>query len=114
MGREPNDINSESCFRLAPVPDIGLKTDDMAFPLRVYVLKCRNGTYYVGILSKSKVQGRINDQFEASQAKGSSHFCEVNAPVSVLCVLPAKDASVEAAMFFATQGALGITNFKKL
>ena len=113
MAKKPADISASTCFRVAPVPDFGLE-EDVSFPLRVYVLKCQNGAWYTGITPKAKVQERIREQFLHSQALGSSHFCEANPPVSVVCVWPAKNRCVEAAVFFAMMEALGTTDFKKL
>ena len=113
MAQQPEQINVSSCFRTAPVPDLGL-SPDLSSPYRVYVLRCQGGKFYVGLAPKTKVRARIGEQFAGKQEDGAAHFCAENKPVSVVCVWPAKDRSVEAGMFFGMLGALGISDFRKL
>jgi len=113
MARQPRDIDPSSCFRARPVPETGLK-EDLSYPLRVYVLRCKGGKYYIGIHPKDKIRQRIEEQFAAKQKAGSSQFCEANPPKAVVCVWPAIDHAVEAAMFFAMVEALDCTDFGTL
>ena len=111
--REPHEIDASSCFRYAPVPDLGLK-EDLDLPLRLHILKCSGGCIYIGISPKHKVGQRIMDQFEADVAHGSSHFCATNAPTSVLCVWSAEHAAAEGYAYLAMLEATNTRDFKKL
>ena len=105
-------ITSRTTHRDARVPDIGLKLD-LSYPLRVYVLLCKNATYYVGIAPCSDIGDRVRKQF----AGEGSHYCRINVPREVLCIWPAADDCIEAAMYFAMQKRLfncGSPNFAKL
>ena len=113
MARRPEEINASSCFHASPAPDLGL-SPDLSFPYRVYVLRCKGCKYYVGIASKMKIRERIGAQFTARREDGAAHFCTENPPSAVVCVWPAKDRSVEAAMFFGMLGSLGTSDFRKL
>ena len=113
MARQPGDISPSSCFRVSPVPELGLK-DTLEFPLRAYVLRCKGGKFYTGIHPAKEIQKRISEQFTAKRELGASEFCETNPPLSVVCVWPAIDHAVEAAVFFALMGALNCTDFRKL
>ena len=109
MAKQPGDITVASAFRVAPVPDLGL-VSDAAYPLRVYVLLCRGGRFYVGIAPRGDVRKRIRSQF----AGDGSHFCAINKPQGVLMVWPAASEAIEAAVFYGMQRALGISDFRKL
>ena len=113
MARQPADIDPSSCFRVSPVPELGLK-DTLEFPLRAYVLRCKGGKFYTGIHPAKDIQKRITEQFTAKRKHGASEFCETNPPLSVICVWPAIDHAVEAALFFALMGSLNCSDFRKL
>jgi predicted GIY-YIG superfamily endonuclease len=113
MVKRPEHISWESCFRNDPVPDL-LLPRNLALPLRVYVLKCADDCWYVGLSPKHKVQDRISEQFKADVSKGSSHYCQAHAPISVACVWPVAAHAMEAAFFYAMQEALCITDFRRL
>ena len=113
MALQPSDITPTTCFRVAPVPMTGL-SDDSSYPLRVYVLRCTGGKFYIGIHPKQKIQQRIAQHFTARRTDGASQFCVENPPQSVVCVWPAIDHSVEAAMFFAMMGALDTSDFRRI
>ena len=89
----PDDISPSTIFRVSPVPELDLVAD-LSLPLRVYVLKCSNGKYYVGIAPAHKVKSRLREQF-SGHADDSAHFCARNSPVSVLCVWPARHEAAQ-------------------
>ena len=109
MAKQPDEITVASAFRVAPVPDLGL-VNNAAYALRVYVLLCCGGRYYVGIAPRGDVRKRIRAQF----AGDGSHFCAINKPRSVLMVWPAASEAIEAAVFYGMQRTLGVSDFRKL
>ena len=108
MAKQPHELNAATCFRVSPVPDLGLVCDE-SFLLRVYVLRCEGNCFYVGITPTNKLD-RIQSQFEGT----ASHFCAVNRPIEVVALLPAKCEAIEAALFYGMQQALNNKDHTKL
>lgn len=106
------ELRAHDCFRCSVVPDLHL-SGDPSLPLRVYVLQCRGGCYYVGISLKEKILSRLSEQFDA-RSEFCSYYCKKNAPTGVLCVWPAASEAIEAAVYFEMLRSLRVSDFSKL
>ena len=89
-------ITAQTAFTFRGIPELGLEKDFEA-DVRVYILRCDGGAWYVGIAHKNWIGRRIQQHFSG---EGGAHFTLRFRPSKVALVWPAHMRAVEAYVYF--------------
>ena len=93
--QDPSEVTWRTSFASEDMPNFGLD-ESLDQPFRVYILRCGQKRFYVGVAHASELRERLTAQFRGQGAL----FTREHRATEVCAILPAVSRAVEALAYF--------------